>query len=39
MAFYSTAKKDWVAEPGRFDVLVGFSSAGTRLKGSFNLEP
>jgi beta-glucosidase len=39
MAFYSTAKKDWVAEPGRFDVLVGFSSGGIRLKGSFDLEP
>jgi len=23
MAYYSTEKKDWVAEPGKFDVLVG----------------
>jgi beta-glucosidase len=38
MAFYSTAKKDWVTEPGQFDVLVGFSSRDIRLKGSFNLE-
>jgi beta-glucosidase len=39
MAFYSTAKKDWVAEPGQFDVLVGSSSRDIKLKGSFNLEP
>jgi beta-glucosidase len=39
MAFYSTAKKDWVAEPGQFDVLVGSSSRDIRLKGSFDLEP
>jgi beta-glucosidase len=39
MAFYSTAKKDWAAEPGQFDVLVGSSSRDIRLKGSFDLEP
>jgi len=39
MAFYSTAKKDWVAEPGQFDVLVGSSSRDIRLKGSFDLQP
>jgi beta-glucosidase len=39
MAFYSTAKKDWVAEPGQFDVLVGSSSRDIKLKGSFNLQP
>ncbi|MGA7401849.1 MAG: fibronectin type III-like domain-contianing protein, partial [Candidatus Sulfotelmatobacter sp.] len=39
MAFYSTAKKDWVTEPGRFDVLVGSSSRDIRVKGSFVLEP
>lgn len=38
MAFYSTAKRDWVTEPGQFDVLVGPSSRDIRLKGSFNLE-
>jgi beta-glucosidase len=39
MVFYSTAKKDWVAEPGQFDVMVGSSSRDIKLKGSFNLEP
>jgi beta-glucosidase len=39
MAFYNTAKKDWVAEPGQFDVLVGSSSRDIRLKGSFDLQP
>ena len=37
VAYYSTQKKDWVAEPGAFDVLVGASSADIRLKGSFEL--
>lgn len=38
LAFYSTAKKDWVTEPGQFDMLVGSSSRDIRLKGSFDLE-
>jgi beta-glucosidase len=38
MAFYSTAKRDWTAEPGQFDVLVGASSRDIRLKSSFDLE-
>ena len=37
MAFYSTAKKNWVTEPGQFDVLVGASSREVRVKGSFVL--
>src|SRR5271163_2055305 len=37
MAYYSTQKKDWVAEPVTFEVLVGASSADIRLKGSFEL--
>jgi len=36
-SFYSTAKHDWVAEPGTFDILVGASSRDIRLKGSFAL--
>jgi beta-glucosidase len=38
MAFYSTAKKDWVAEPGQFEVMVGSSSRDLRLHGSVELE-
>jgi beta-glucosidase len=37
-AFYSTAQKSWVTEPGEFDVLVGSSSRDIRLKGSFTLK-
>ncbi|MGA8490626.1 MAG: glycoside hydrolase family 3 C-terminal domain-containing protein [Terriglobales bacterium] len=37
LAYYSTQKKNWVAEPGKFDVLVGASSADIRLMGSFEL--
>jgi beta-glucosidase len=37
ISFYSTAKKDWVAEPGPFEVLVGSSSRDIRMKGSFTL--
>ncbi|HYW40668.1 MAG TPA: glycoside hydrolase family 3 C-terminal domain-containing protein [Terriglobales bacterium] len=39
MAFYSTAKKDWLTEPGQFDVLVGSSSRDIRMKSSFILKP
>ncbi len=39
MAFYSTAKKDWVAEPGKFEVLVGASSRDIRIKGTYELAP
>lgn len=38
MAFYSVDKKDWVAEPGEFDVLVGSSSRDIKLKGVFTLQ-
>jgi beta-glucosidase len=37
LAFYDVAKKDWVAEPGTFEVLVGTSSRDIRLKGAFDL--
>jgi len=38
MAFYDVNKKDWVAEPGEFEVLIGSSSRDIRLKGAFVLE-
>ncbi|HXI84344.1 MAG TPA: glycoside hydrolase family 3 C-terminal domain-containing protein [Verrucomicrobiae bacterium] len=39
MAFYDPTKKDWVAEPGAFEILVGASSRDIRLKTSFDLMP
>ncbi len=37
MSYYSTAKHEWVAEPGTFEVLVGASSRDIRLTGKFEL--
>ncbi len=37
MWFYDPLVKDWAAEPGEFDVLVGASSRDIRLKGKFTL--
>ena len=37
MSFYSAAKKNWVAEPGMFEVLVGASSRDVRLRANFEL--
>ena len=37
MSFYDSAVHDWVAEPGRFTVLVGASSRDIRAKGEFEL--
>jgi beta-glucosidase len=39
MSFFSTAKDDWVAEPGAFEVWIGASSHDIRLKGTFELAP
>jgi beta-glucosidase len=39
MSFFSTAKDDWVAEPGAFEVWIGASSRDIRLKGTFELAP
>jgi beta-glucosidase len=37
LAFYEVTGKDWVAEPGTFEVLVGASSRDIRLKATFEL--
>jgi beta-glucosidase len=39
MSFFSTAKDDWVAESGAFEVWIGASSRDIRLKGAFELAP
>jgi beta-glucosidase len=39
LSFFSTAKDDWVAEPGAFEVWIGASSRDIRLKGAFDLAP
>lgn len=38
MSFYHPEKKQWVAEPGEFNVLIGASSGDIKLNGSFKLE-
>src|ERR1700677_506048 len=37
LSYYSTEKKAWVAEPGKFEVLVGASAAAVRVKGALEL--
>jgi beta-glucosidase len=36
-AYYSTAKHEWIAEPGKFEIQVGASSRDMRLKSTFDL--
>jgi beta-glucosidase len=37
MSFFSTAKDEWMAVPGDFEVWIGASSRDIRLQGSFEL--
>jgi beta-glucosidase len=37
LSYYDSAVHDWVAQPGRFTVLVGASSRDIRAAGEFNL--
>jgi beta-glucosidase len=38
LSFYDVNKKSWMAEPGKFNVLIGSSSRDIRLNGAFELE-
>jgi beta-glucosidase len=38
-SFYDVKKKDWSAEPGTFNIMVGSSSDKIELRGSFALQP
>jgi beta-glucosidase len=37
-SYYDVDKKDWTADPGKFDILVGSSSEKIQLQGAFTLE-
>lgn len=37
-AYYDDVKKDWVVNPGKFDILIGASSADIRLKGETTIK-
>jgi beta-glucosidase len=37
LSFYDVKTKDWVAEPGEFEILVGSSSRDIRARGKFSL--
>jgi beta-glucosidase len=36
-AYYSMAKHEWIAEPGKFEILVGASSRDIRSRATFDL--
>ncbi len=36
-SFFDVSKKDWIAEPGKFSLLIGASSEDIRLQGNFVL--
>jgi hypothetical protein len=37
LSFYDPGQKQWLAEPGEFEVLIGSSSRDIRLSGKFDL--
>jgi len=38
-SYYDVDKKDWAADPGKFEILIGSSSDKIQLEGSFTLTP
>ena len=38
LAFYDTKIHDWIAEPGKFQVLIGSSSRNIKLQKRFELK-
>ncbi|PAM91707.1 glycosyl hydrolase [Flavobacterium sp. IR1] len=38
LSYYDDAKKEWIAEPGKFDVLIGASATDIRATASFILK-
>ena len=38
-SYYDVDRKDWAADPGKFEILVGGSSDKIELQGAFLLEP
>jgi beta-glucosidase len=37
LSFYDVSKREWVAEPGAFEMLIGRSSRDIQLRGPFEL--
>jgi beta-glucosidase len=37
-AFYDPTRRDWVAEPGAYDLLIGGSAADIELQATVRLE-
>ncbi len=37
LSFYDTVRRDWVAEPGDFDLLIGSSSRDVRRRATVRL--
>ena len=37
-SYYDVDKKDWAADPGKFEILVGSSSDNIQLRAAFTLD-
>jgi beta-glucosidase len=38
LSFYDENQRQWIAEPGEFEILIGSSSRDIRLTGKFRLK-